>query len=502
MLYCLNPTCTRPENQDNLQFCQTCGQTLKLRNRYTATKFIGQGGFGRTFLGIDRDLPPPAVCVIKQLHLQSDNPALSDKISQLFRQEALRLHELGSHPQIPTLLAYFKQNRHLYLVQEWIDGETLNPTSWQTTQDLETRIWQLLKSILPILAFIHDRQVIHRDIKPSNIMQRRQDGTFVLIDFGIARMFTHTAIIGGATIVGTPGFMAPEQMRGKVLPASDLYSLGVTCLNLITGVDPDNMYDVVAERWQWRNYIPAGAIISHQLSKILNSLTHPSLRQRSQSAQAVLREIEQIAPSNLPPLIGNLSDEVSQGDVPTIVSGNNSPAPKTPNLPLPRDSVLDSEAFALQQKLKGIDNPQPPQIDYTELKTLLSRHKWQEADDETWAILCQLTGKRVGAYLFNTDIQTLPCRDLKAIDWLWFTYSKGQFGWRIQKQIYKEVGGEYNLFCDRVGWPTYRISKSESLQFHRKAPPGHLPSRRWIGGYSWWKHAQVLVERLDCCEIE
>ncbi|MFP4008133.1 MAG: protein kinase domain-containing protein, partial [Spirulinaceae cyanobacterium] len=243
MSYCLNPACLHPENIDNVKFCQACGKSIQLRNRYTATKFLGQGGFGRTFLGIDRDLPPPAVCVIKQLHLQSDNPALKRKISQLFRQEALRLHELGSHPHIPTLLAYFKQDRHLYLVQEWIDGETLNPTIWQLTGNLETQTWQLLKNILPILAFIHERQVIHRDIKPANIMQRRQDGSFVLIDFGIARMFTHTAIVGGATIVGTPGFMAPEQMRGKVLPASDLYSLGVTCLNLITGVDPDNMYD-------------------------------------------------------------------------------------------------------------------------------------------------------------------------------------------------------------------------------------------------------------------
>jgi len=502
MSYCLNPACDRPENPDRVKFCQTCGQSIHLRHRYTATKFLGQGGFGRTFLGIDRDLPPPAVCVIKQLHLQSDNPALRRKISQLFRQEALRLNELGSHPHIPTLLAYFKQDRHLYLVQEWIDGETLNPTTWQITQDLETRTWQLLKNILPILVFIHERQVIHRDLKPANIMQRRQDGSFVLIDFGIARMFTHTAIIGGATIVGTPGFMAPEQMRGKVLPASDLYSLGVTCLNLITGIDPDNMYDVVAERWQWRKYIPAGVTISPQLSKILNSLIQPSLRQRSQSAQAVLRELEQLAPANLPALSENLPDCASQTNIATLISGNANPTSKKPNLPVPRDSTLDPEAIALQQKLNQIETPAPPPIDYTELKTLLSERKWQAADDETWGILCQLTGKRLGSYLFKTDIQTLPCKDLKAIDWLWFTYSKGQFGWRIQKQIYQEVGGEYNLFCDRVGWPTYRISNSEALQFHRKAPPGHLPSRRWIGGYSWWKHAQVLVERLDCCEIE
>ncbi|MEC4804359.1 MAG: serine/threonine-protein kinase [Jaaginema sp. PMC 1079.18] len=484
MSYCLNPDCERPDNIEDIQFCQSCGSAILLRNRYKAAQFLGQGGFGRTFLGCDRDLPPPAVCVIKQLYFQSEQPALKEKISQLFHQEALRLHELGSHPQIPALLAYFQEKQHLYLVQEWIDGETLSPKLWQSYPDLEQQTWQLLRSILSILAFIHARQVIHRDIKPDNIMQRSGDGSFALIDFGIARMFTHTAIVGGATVVGTPGYMAPEQMHGKVLPASDLYSLGVTCLNLITGVTPNELYDAIAERWQWRDYLPSGVSLSPQLTKILNNLVHPSLRQRSQSAQAVLREVERYAPhtvSSPPPLPRDLAN---QSEIATVVSGEVTALP-------PTNPTVFSQP-----------DPPPVQIDYTTLKELLSRRKWEAADDETWAILCQIRGKREGTYLFTNDIQALPCRDLKAIDWLWFTHSKGQFGWRIQKQIYTEVKGEYHLFCDRVGWPTYRLTSGQTFQYNRKAPPGHLPSRRWIGGYSWWQHAQALVERLDSCHIE
>jgi serine/threonine protein kinase len=106
--------------------------------------------------------------------------------------------------------------------------------------------------------------------------------------------------MGGATIIGTPGFMSPEQMRGKVLPASDLYSLGATCLNLLVGVHPDNLFDVIEERWQWRDRLPSGTYISPKLAKALNHLIEPSLRQRAQSAEEMIREIGKIPISSQP----------------------------------------------------------------------------------------------------------------------------------------------------------------------------------------------------------
>jgi serine/threonine protein kinase len=295
MSYCFNPSCSKPENQEDDRFCRSCGSLLWLKERYFALKLLGQGGFGRTFVGRDRHLPASAPCVVKQLHLQQSDPAVQTKAIALFEQEALHLQKLGVHPQIPTLLAYFEQEGQFYLVQEYVDGEALDPVTWQQVGDLEAHTWRLLQDILPILQFVSDRHVIHRDIKPANIIQRR-DGKFVLIDFGVSRVLTNTALMGGATIVGTPGFMAPEQLYGKVLPASDLYSLGVTCVNLLTGLEPDELYDPMSERWLWRDRLPPGTYIRPKLGKILNGLLFPSLLQRSSSAAAVLREMGVNAP--------------------------------------------------------------------------------------------------------------------------------------------------------------------------------------------------------------
>lgn len=481
MAYCFNPDCTHPENPKATSFCRYCGASLLLKDRYQALKPLGRGGMGRTFLGRDRHLPSHPPCAIKQLYLQQSHPKTVKKAVQLFRQEAVRLHDLGSHPQIPRLLAHFEQRDRLYLIQELIEGQPLNPSLWQQGGNLETKTWQLLKGLLPVLQFIHDRNVIHRDIKPENIIQRSGDRQLVLIDFGIARLFTETAIVGKATIVGTPGFMAPEQMRGKVLPASDLYSLGVTCIHLLTGVDPDEMFDVVTERWQWRQHLPSNASLSPKLTKVLNQLIEPSLRYRSQSARQVLQEMGETLPSL--PAIPSVADPSSLSPQITDIS----------NLP----TVAFHVEKTAQQTVKA-------RIDYTQLKTLLARRKWKAADRETWSILCRLVGKTEGTYLFGSDIARLPCQDLNALDVLWFRASQGRFGFRVQRQIYQDVGGEYHLFCDRVGWSAHQrlTTEDKSLKFSLRSPPGHLPSRRWIGGYSWWKHLDILVQRLEQCGIE
>ncbi|MDY6783136.1 MAG: serine/threonine-protein kinase [Cyanobacteriota bacterium] len=471
MTHCLNPNCLKPDNPDCDRFCLSCGSLLWLKERYIALQLLGQGGFGRTFIGSDRHLPTSPPCVIKQLDLQLGNLEIQNKAIALFEQEALHLQNLGIHPQIPTLFAYFQQEGQFYLVQEYVDGETLDPDLWQQGGDLEGKTWQLLQDILPILQFVGDRNVVHRDIKPANIIQRR-DGKFVLIDFGISRVLTNTALMGGATIVGTPGFMAPEQLYGKVLPASDLYSLGVTCVNLLTGLEADELYDPVTEQWLWRDRLPPDTKISPKLSKILNSLLYPSLRQRSSSAAAVLRAMGVSAspPTTIKPKVRvRRSSSMAKK---TVVSN-----PRSQN-PL-KKRVL---------------------IDYTQLKQLLSRRRWKEADAETRAILCQLVGKPAIAYLDNSEIAKLPCRDLNAIDSLWFKSSKGKFGFGVQAQIYNEVGGEYNLFCDRVNWTVHRSSNEEnSLIFSLRAPAGHLPSRCWVSGYHWWKHAEIMAKRVVEC---
>ncbi|MDY7015323.1 MAG: protein kinase, partial [Cyanobacteriota bacterium] len=129
MTYCLNPICSNPENPNRDRFCRSCGALLWLKERYFALKLLGQGGFGRTFIGRDRHIPSSPLCVIKQLYCQQMHPDLQEKAIALFEQEASHLQNLGVHPQIPTLLAYLEQDGQLYLVQEYVDGETLDPAT-------------------------------------------------------------------------------------------------------------------------------------------------------------------------------------------------------------------------------------------------------------------------------------------------------------------------------------------------------------------------------------
>ncbi|MDV3002712.1 MAG: Serine/threonine-protein kinase PknD (plasmid) [Chroococcopsis gigantea SAG 12.99] len=283
MSYCLNPDCEQPQNYDSVSFCQKCGYKLLLKERYRAIKPIGQGGFGKTFLAVDEDRPSKPYCVIKQFLPSSLGTDTLGKATELFNQEALRLDELGKHPQIPELYAHFEQEYYLYLIQEYIDGENLASLS-NATPFSEEKIRNFLTNLSSILQFIHDRNVIHRDIKPENIIERRGDNSFVLVDFGASKHATNTALLKNkGTIIGDPRYMSPEQLLGKANFTSDLYCLGVTSLYLLTLVDPVELFDVVENKWVWKDYLKTS--VSDELGEILDKMIARSIEKRFQSAK-------------------------------------------------------------------------------------------------------------------------------------------------------------------------------------------------------------------------
>ncbi len=319
MSYCLNPNCKEPQNLDKAEFCQVCGFRLLLHNRYRAVRLIGQGGFGRTFLAIDeggrkeeedqeaeeageargglkaQNVAQLLLCVIKQfLPVQT---ATAESEIALFRQEAQRLKELGNHPQIPALLDAFEDDRQLYLVQEFIDGQNLEQVLVEQGAFTETAIWQLLEQVLPVLKFIHDRQIIHRDIKPANLIWQRngESSRLVLVDFGAAKLVQLSDRLKTGTSIGSAEYVAPEQARGKAVFASDLYSLGVTCLHLLTHLSPFDLFDLVNDQWAWQQYVLPP--VSDRLATVLNRLLQNALSKRFQSVNEVMGAIESSAVS-------------------------------------------------------------------------------------------------------------------------------------------------------------------------------------------------------------
>ncbi len=294
MTYCINPDCPQPHNLDDVDLCHTCGTKLiaKLRGRYRIVQPLGQGGFGKTFLAIDEDRLGTR-CVIKQFSPQIKNTKALDKAVQLFEQEAVRLHELGEHPHIPALLAYFEQEQRLYLVQQFVEGATLAQELTQQGAFNEQKVREVLVRLLPILKFVHDRNVIHRDITPSNIIRRKTDGRLVLIDFGIAKVLTETPSTQPGTKIGTEGYAPVEQLRnGKAYPASDLYSLGATCLYLLTQVKPEELYDPLSGRWLWREQLKLrGGGMGERIGQILDRMLKDLVNDRYQTADEVMHDL-------------------------------------------------------------------------------------------------------------------------------------------------------------------------------------------------------------------
>lgn len=290
---------------------------MRLGNRYQAIALIGQGGFGRTFRAIDLQADTqPRDCLIKQLL-----PRLTDSQEarqQRFQQEVAQLAQLGQHPQIPQLLDHVEQDEQ-YLIQEWIPGPNLDELIQHSLFD-ETQVRQLLAELLPILRHVHQHQVIHRDIKPANIIRHAQTQRYILVDFGAAKAVEQAVEqeMPTGTAIGSAGYTAPEQAMGKATFASDLYSLGVTCIHLLTGLHPFDLFSVSEDTWVWRQYLPRP--VSLELRRVLDKLLQRATRQRYQTATEVLQALRLEAKPIAAPV--RQSSELRSAATPTEASQN------------------------------------------------------------------------------------------------------------------------------------------------------------------------------------
>ncbi|MGB5974704.1 MAG: protein kinase, partial [Nodosilinea sp.] len=221
-----------------------------------------------------------------------------------------------------TLLAYFEQKKYLYLVQQMVQGRTLHQEIAAQAAYSENSLRQMLEDLLPVLHFIHERGVIHHDITPSNIIRRKIDQMLVLIDFGVAKQFSEAIRYEPGTRIGTEGYAPIEQLRsGQAYPSSDIYSLGATCLHLLTGRKPEELYSPLEGRWLWQEYLQKqGRTIHSGLAEVLNCMTKDLVSERYQSAQDVLDDLQR-----LPKLEGAVPGWVSNQSSQSLFLGIDSP---------------------------------------------------------------------------------------------------------------------------------------------------------------------------------
>lgn len=273
-----------------------------LDGRYRVIQPLGAGGFGHTYLAQDTKIPNYPTCVVKHLKPASNDPQVLDTAKRLFKTEAETLAVLGSHPQIPRLLAYFEEDSEFYLVQEYIPGHTLDREILPGQRWTEAQIISLLQEVLPVLQFVHDRGTIHRDIKPSNLIRRvaqpnlgvEVSGSLVLIDFGaIKQIQTQVAATAQSlsVAIGTPGYMPIEQLRGQPRPSSDIYALGIVCLQALSGRSPDELPENPnTGELAWQNLVA----VSPGLAGILEKMTLNRLQYRYQTASDVIFDLQRL----------------------------------------------------------------------------------------------------------------------------------------------------------------------------------------------------------------
>jgi serine/threonine protein kinase, bacterial len=268
-------------------------QTI-IANRYQVIRELSSGGFGETFLAEDTQIPSRRQCVIKQLKPVTHNPEIHQLVKERFQREAITLEELGNtNEQIPTLYAYFSEGDQFYLVQEWIEGETLFALTQQQKLLSEDVVKEILIKLLPVISYVHSKGIVHRDINPANIMLRKQSQQPVLIDFGAVKETMGVVIntqgnSSRSIVIGTPGYMPPEQTAGRPVFASDLYSLGLTAIYLLTGKPPDLLdTDPANGEIKWQS-----PEISANFAAVINRSIQIHTRDRFASAQEMLTALQ------------------------------------------------------------------------------------------------------------------------------------------------------------------------------------------------------------------
>ena len=279
-----------------------------LGGRYRVIEHLGAGGFGQTFLAQDVHLPGHPVCVIKQLHPQTQDSESLKTARRLFNTEAEVLYRLGNHPQIPRLLAHFEDRQEFYLAQEYIAGCSLNDVLLEGQPWPQERVIALLQDILHVLAMVHQQNVIHRDIKPSNLLCRDRDRHIVLIDFGAVKQVntqylnpssTHTNL---TVSIGTQGYMPNEQLAGSPRFSSDIYAVGMVGIQALTGIHPQHLeQDPRTLEFQWRD---VSINVDADLANWLDHMVRYDVRDRYPTAAEALAALQRLPAS----LLANLPD--------------------------------------------------------------------------------------------------------------------------------------------------------------------------------------------------
>ncbi|MBE9008724.1 GUN4 domain-containing protein [Pseudanabaenaceae cyanobacterium LEGE 13415] len=469
------------------------GQVLD--RRYRVTTALGGGGFSQTYIGEDIRRPGNPKCVIKHLYLDRFTGEQLDTAKRLFNSEAETLEKLGQHPQIPQLFAYLDEE--FCLVQEFIEGQSLQAELQSDTQWTEEKVIQLLTDVLETLVYVHQQNVIHRDIKPDNLIRRASDGKLVLIDFGavkqlpqaIATSVATQAEINRTITIGTLGYYPTEQGQGRPRPSSDLYALGMIAIQALTGVHPRELEeDLETGEILWQNRVS----VSPKLETVLTTLVRYHFKDRYSTASEALQAVQALSQPQAKRKPWMIWGSAIALPVIAIAAFSifrpSDPAVSDRSISTPSISASPSPYATLPNQLQEI---------YNQLQAELSQQNFKAADETTYKLMIDIAGQRSSRQKgFNLDEwREFPCEWLTRIDQLWRDATNGQQGFRVQSNLYQTKASRNNQQLYKlVGW----IDQSgKPRQPNYQAPqPGSLPFK-----LAWQDRLEHRFDKFAACRF-
>ena len=259
--------------------------------KYPIVRTLGEGAMGVVYEAFDPLIQRPlAIKTIRRALLSSDEKS-AEAIAR-FKTEAQAAGRL-SHPGIASVYEYGEDDQCVYIAMEYVNGNTLREYIVRKTRFAEEDVLSIMSQLLDALGYAHSRKVLHRDIKPANLMITR-DGRLKITDFGIARVESSGVTLVGA-VIGTPGYMAPEQFGGEHIDHRvDLYAAAATLYKLLTGELPFSgsleqvMYKTVMNDPRPPSQVEGAARWRHFDEVVLRGLAKD--RDRRYESAAVFRE--------------------------------------------------------------------------------------------------------------------------------------------------------------------------------------------------------------------
>ena len=274
------------------------GKTLK--KHYYLEKKLGSGGFGAIYLARDTFSAIGGNYVVKHFAPRYENETQLKTAMRLFEQESHSLQKLGKHSQIPRIYDFFEEDSNFFLVQEFIEGQTLKQELTQSDYFDRGRAIKLLTQTLEVLQFVHQSGYIHRDIKPDNLIRNRFDQKIFLIDFGAVKEKINPQNIGAEGkflfTVGilSPGYTPDEQLHGRPEFCSDFYALGMVVIQAMTGMHPNDLQRNANLELMWRDFLPPHMVYDLDFLNLVDKMVKQRWEERYQSAHSILKDLESI----------------------------------------------------------------------------------------------------------------------------------------------------------------------------------------------------------------